>query len=106
MSMYLPSWYNNPDNESCQEYYQDPAYGCACPGVNEAPIRCGKLCQDRFICDPICDDGSDVPDPGLIVRRETCAGWENQARTEVHSEVCPLYRMTGAMCGCDNEPHE
>lgn len=106
MSMYLPIWYNNPDNESCQEYYQDLAYGCACPGVTTPPIGCGKLCQERSLCDPICDDGSNVPDPNFVARRETCAGWEFQARTEVHSVVCPLYHMTGAMCGCDNEPHE
>ena len=75
MSTYLPNWYNNDDNESCEEYYQDVRYMCACPQVTTPPATCGKLCQDRRICEPICSDGSEVPNLDLVVRRETCQGW-------------------------------
>jgi len=103
LSKSLPIWYNNDGGETCEEYYNDVAFGCACPGVQVSPPTCGALCQERRICSPICQAGeSAIPDLNLIVRRETCQGWEIQSRLEVHSKVCPLYNMVGAQCGCDN----
>jgi len=104
-SMYLPSWYNNDKNETCEEYYSDAAYGCACPVLSDIEPECGTLCQQRRTCGPICEGGeSEIPDPDLIVRRETCQAWELHSRLEVHEIVCPFYNMTGAQCGCKNKP--
>eukprot|EP00984_Skeletonema_dohrnii_P034740 scaffold33662_cov148-Skeletonema_dohrnii-CCMP3373.AAC.1 len=47
---------------------------------------------------------SEVPEPDLVVRRETCQAWELHSRLEVHEFVCPFYNMAGAQCGCENEP--
>jgi len=104
-SRYLPSWYNNDKNETCEEYYSDVAYGCACPVLSDIEPECGTLCQQRRTCGPICEGGeSEIPDPDLIVRRETCQAWELHSRLEVHEMVCPFYNMTGAQCGCKNKP--
>ena len=106
ISMFLPRWYHNDNNETCEEYYGDVSHGCACLDVKDETIaaECGTLCQERRICSPICESGDSLPDADLIVRRETCQGWEMHSRLEVHSFVCPFYHMAGAQCGCDNTP--
>eukprot|EP00571_Detonula_confervacea_P005641 CAMPEP_0172321060 /NCGR_PEP_ID=MMETSP1058-20130122/42145_1 /TAXON_ID=83371 /ORGANISM="Detonula confervacea, Strain CCMP 353" /LENGTH=937 /DNA_ID=CAMNT_0013036459 /DNA_START=47 /DNA_END=2860 /DNA_ORIENTATION=+ len=105
MSTFLPIWYNNYNSlETCEEYYQDVRHGCACPGIPDASLKCGTLCQERRTCKPICQDGSDVPNPDALVRRETCRGWELHSRLEVHEKICPFYEMAGAQCGCENTP--
>lgn len=107
ISKFLPIWYNNDHNETCEEYYSDVAHGCACAEAPRPSSACGSLCQERRICSPICQGGArELPNPDLLVRRETCQGWEMHSRLEVHSVVCPFYQMAGAHCGCDNEPPE
>lgn len=104
-SRYLPIWYNNDDDETCEEYYSDVAHGCACPELSDVESECGTLCQQRRTCNPICQGGkSEVPDPDRVVRQETCQAWELHSRLEVHEVVCPFYNMAGAQCGCENEP--
>ncbi len=105
-SRYLPIWYNNDGDETCEEYYSDVAHGCACPVLSDVEPECGTLCQQRRTCDPICQAGKvQVPDPDLLVRRESCQAWELHSRLEVHEFVCPFYNMVGAQCGCEeNEP--
>ncbi|KAL7544245.1 hypothetical protein ACHAWF_007618 [Thalassiosira exigua] len=104
-SRFLPSWYNNDGGESCEEYYSDVQRGCACPSIQYLSPTCGTLCQERRICPAICQGGDGtIPDPSLVVRRETCFGWEQQSRLEVHLPICPFYQMAGAQCGCENAP--
>ena len=104
MSMNLPKWYHNVKEEECSEYFQDIAYGCGCPGVQLPPDTCNTICQDRRKCKRICEDGSPVPDLDFISRDVSCQGWEYHARMEFWPQVCPLYHMVGAECGCDNTP--
>ena len=102
-STFLPSWYGNDDGEGCDAYYADVAYGCACPGTRERPMgECGGLCQRVRTCDPLCSDGSPVPDDSTskVVGLNTCESWEYAARYQVHPVICPQFVMTGAMCGC------
>ena len=102
---YLPIWYNNKKKQTCEEYYSEVAYGCACQVLSDVELECGTLCQQRRTCNPICQGGKkDIPDPDLVVRRETCRDWELHSRLEVHEFVCPFYNMVGAQCGCNNDP--
>lgn len=104
MSTFYPIWYNNDEDESCDEYFRDVRHGCACPGIPEPSLECGALCQERRTCKPICQNGASVPDPDALVQRDTCRGWELHSRLEVHEQICPYYDMIGAQCGCENTP--
>ena len=103
-SKFLPIWYNNENGETCSEYYHDVARHCMCPNVEMPYPQCGTLCQERRKCPVICENGLPVDDPELVVRRDSCAGWEVAARMEVHEQFCPWHAMTGAECGCKNTP--
>lgn len=106
-SNFLPHWYRNPNNETCDEYYQEVAYGCFCPGARRPPLatQCGALCQELRTCGTLCQDGSPPPNPNAFVRQGTCQGWEMQSRVENEDYACPWYKMIGAQCGCEsNQP--
>ena len=106
-SNFLPHWYRNPNNETCDEYYREVAYGCFCPGARRPPLatQCGTLCQELRTCDTLCQDGSPPPNLSAFVRQGTCQGWEMQSRVEQEDYTCPWYKMIGAQCGCEsNQP--
>ena len=102
LSSYLPIWYNNEGGETCEEYWQDVAYACGCSDIPKPSMDCRTLCQSHRLCPGLCWDGSDIPDPDLIARRDTCLNWERTARHEQKEFYCPLYYIAGSMCGCEN----
>ncbi len=81
-SSFLPSWYNNEKGETCGEFYESIAYGCACPGTRQfAMSECGPLCQELRKCKPLCEDGSALPEESKeLVKYSTCEDWEYTAR--------------------------
>ena len=82
-SSFLPSWYNNDEGETCGDFYESIAYGCACPGTRSFPMgECGPLCQELRTCKPLCEDGSALPEESkdVLIKHSSCENWEYTAR--------------------------
>lgn len=77
----------------CQVYDLYSAL-CGCENVEMPP--------PETTCQSLCQDGSPVPYPDLIVQDQSCSEYEIMARFETQEENCGYYDMLGAQCGCDN----
>jgi len=79
---------------NCQVYDLYSAL-CGCENVEMPP--------PETTCQTLCQDGSSIPNPDLIVQDQSCSEYETMAKFETQLENCGYYDMLGALCGCDNE---
>ena len=72
--------------------YRIDAEICGCVGVERPEGSCGSLCED----------GSELPDPDLVIFDTTCGEYEITAQHQVGN--CDYVGFFGAKCGCNNAP--
>lgn len=81
----------------------DTLSDCEIYDLYAALCGCDDLVEPVDNCGPLCQDGSALPDPDLIVQDQTCSEFEILSAFETQEDNCPYYDMVGALCGCPNQ---
>eukprot|EP00970_Alexandrium_tamarense_P009470 scaffold1889_cov176-Alexandrium_tamarense.AAC.1 len=79
---------------TCDDFFNVISYGCECPDVSLPSDSCGYLCED----------GSSVLDPDLVVVGKFCGDIERESlyARNTDSFKCDAFKAYGLECGCNS----